>query len=311
MRAERQELVEPGRRGHLQEGEMLGARREENVVGDAADEQLIILSDDESDAQGALLPSKTLHERRPKVSVVIPALNEADNLAFILPLLPPLVDEVILVDGRSTDGTVEVARRLYPSVRLVEQIGDGKGNALNGGFRAATGDVIVMLDADGSADPGEIPRFLEALEQGAQFAKGTRFAQGGGSQDITRLRRAGNAVLTRLVNLLYGTKYSDLCYGYNAFLVECLPQLNVDCNGFEVETLINVRLAKAGLRVTEVPSFEHARISGRSNLNAARDGWRVLRTILSERFNGASSRIDVTQTAKVHREFRQAPRSSG
>ena len=106
-------------------------------------------------------------------------MNEADNLGFILPLLPALVDEVVLVDGRSTDGTVEVARRSVPSVRVLEQIGEGKGNALAAGFRAATGDIIVMLDADGSADPGEIPRFLEALEQGAQFAKGTRFAAGG------------------------------------------------------------------------------------------------------------------------------------
>ena len=274
-------------------------------------EQVVVLSDDGNSADEAPQPSANIPKRRrPKVSVVIPAMNEADNLGFILPLLPALVDEVVLVDGRSTDGTIEVARRLCPSVRVLEQIGEGKGNALTGGFRAATGDIIVMLDADGSADPGEIPRFLEALEQGAQFAKGTRFAPGGGSQDITRLRRAGNAALTRLVNLLFRTKYSDLCYGYNAFLAECLAHLNVDCNGFEVETLINVRLAKVGLRVTEVPSFEHARISGRSNLKAARDGWRVLRTILSERFKSSPSRIDAGQTAEVRRRNRDAPRSS-
>ena len=224
------------------------------------------------------------------ISVVIPALNEADNLRFILPLLPSDVTEVILVDGGSTDGTVEVASRIRPDIRVVPQNGKGKGNALACGFEAVTGDVIVMLDADGSADPGEIGRFVKALEGGAQFAKGTRFAQGGGSQDITRFRSMGNRWLTRLVNALFGTRYSDLCYGFNAFKTECLPHLYVDCDGFEVETLINVRLAKAGIKVSEVPSFEHARISGVSNLRAIRDGWRVLRTIVTERARRAPER---------------------
>ena len=231
------------------------------------------------------------------MTVVIPAMNEADNLHFILPLLPALVEEVILVNGASSDGTVAVARRLRPDLRVVEQVGKGKGDALIEGFAAASGDVIVMLDADGSADPGEIPLFIEALRQGAKFAKGTRFAPGGGSQDITRLRRAGNWALTNLVNILYGTGYTDLCYGYNAFLAECLPYLDVDCNGFEVETLINVRLAKARLRVTEVPSFEHARISGASNLRAARDGWRVLRTIVRERVRRTARHVAVPEVA--------------
>src|SRR5207245_11781452 len=87
-----------------------------------------------------------------------------------------------------------------------------------------------------------------------------------------------------LVNLLFGTRYTDLCYGYNAFWARCLPHLHVDCNGFEVETLINIRACKAGLLVVEVPSFEGARIHGASNLHASRDGLRVLRTILTERF---------------------------
>ena len=235
---------------------------------------------------------EALPPRRPTVSVVIPAMNEAENLRFVLPLLPPQIDEVILVDGGSTDGTIEVARQLQPGVKVVRQQGRGKGNALAGGFDAATGDIIVMLDADGSADPGEIPSFVEALCGGAHFAKGTRFARGGGSQDITRLRKAGNGALIRLVNLLFGTGYTDLCYGFNAFWSGCLSTLNVDCDGFEVETLINIRVALAGLRVAEVPSFEHSRIAGRSNLNAVRDGLRVLRTILRERLRGRRAAAD-------------------
>jgi glycosyltransferase involved in cell wall biosynthesis len=172
----------------------------------------------------------------------------------------------------------------------------GKGNALACGFAAATGDIIAMVDADGSADPSEIPQFVEALVDGADFAKGSRFAAGGGSHDITRLRGLGNHALSSLVNVCYGTRYTDLCYGFNVFWRRITPVLGLDAtslpangdgplwgDGFEVETLINVRVAAAGLAVTEVPSFEHPRIHGVSNLNAFRDGLRVLRTILYER----------------------------
>jgi glycosyltransferase involved in cell wall biosynthesis len=173
----------------------------------------------------------------------------------------------------------------------------GKGNALACGFAAATGDIIAMVDADGSADPGEIPRFVRALLDGADFAKGTRFAKGGGSDDITRIRRLGNRFLCAVVNVLYGTKYTDLCYGYNVFWRRHIGVLGLDAtsrpdscddgmlwgDGFEVETLVNIRVPNAGLKVTEVPSFEHSRIHGVSNLNAVRDGLRVLRTVLTER----------------------------
>ena len=98
-----------------------------------------------------------------------------------------------------------------------QQTRRGKGNALACGFDAATGDVIAMVDADGSADPGEIPAFVRGALCGADFAKGTRFAAGGGSSDITRLRKLGNRGLTPLFNLCYGARYSDLCYGYNVF----------------------------------------------------------------------------------------------
>jgi glycosyltransferase involved in cell wall biosynthesis len=218
----------------------------------------------------------------PRVSVVIPALNEAKNLPHVFANLPADVYEVVLVDGNSVDGTVEVARELFPAVRIVGQNRRGKGNALSCGFAACSGDVIVMLDADGSANGQEIPAFVAALQAGADFAKGSRFIAGGGSSDITVLRRLGNWFFSTLVNVLYGTRYSDLCYGYNAFWAHCLPVMNVDCDGFEVETLINIRVAKAGLRVAEVPSFEEDRIHGESNLRTFRDGWRVLCTIFRE-----------------------------
>ena len=219
----------------------------------------------------------------PRVSVVIPALNEADNLPFVLTKLPEFIDEVILVDGHSTDDTIAVARALRPDVRVVTQTYRGKGNALACGFAMCSGDIIVMLDADGSTDPHEIPRFVSALMAGADFVKGSRYMAGGGSEDLTRVRRYGNAFLTGTVNLLFHVRYSDLCYGYVAFWRRCLPLLDVDCTGFEVETLLTLRAARAGLKVAEVPSIEHTRIHGESNLRTVHDGLRVLRTITGER----------------------------
>lgn len=217
------------------------------------------------------------------VSVVIPTLNEAANLPHVFERMPAGIAEVIIVDGNSTDDTIATARALCPTAIIVEQDGRGKGNALACGFRAATGDIIVMLDADGSTDPAEIPRFIAALQTGADFAKGTRFVTGGGSADITLFRKMGNRVLSSLVNNMWGVNYSDLCYGYNAFWARCLHDVAPDCDGFEVETLINIKAARAKLRVMEVPSYEYHRRHGVSNLNARRDGVRVLRTIIAER----------------------------
>ena len=242
-----------------------------------------------------LPPPAVVPASEPLVSVIIPALNEARNLPHVMARLPE-VDEVILVDGGSTDDTVDVARRLMPGIRIVSQNRRGKGNALACGFAAATGDILVMIDADGSTDPAEIPSFIAALRSGADFAKGSRFGGTGGSADITRLRRVGNRCLSLLVNALFGTRYSDLCYGYNAFWARCLDDFALDStspapvgrdgrlwgDGFEIETLLNLRAARARLRIVEVPSFEHLRIHGQSNLNAWTDGLRVLRTIARE-----------------------------
>jgi glycosyltransferase involved in cell wall biosynthesis len=226
-------------------------------------------------------------EQWPRVSVIIPTLNEALNLPLVLAELPAEVHEVIIVDGLSTDGTPEVARDCRPDAKVISQTGRGKGDALRCGFEAATGDILVMLDADGSADPAEIPMFLGALLDGADFAKGTRFMETGGSSDLTPLRKFGNLVLSGTVNTLFRTSYSDLCYGYNAFWRHCLPAMSVDCTGFEIETLINIRVGRAGLNVREIPSFERERIHGQSNLRTFRDGARVLRTILRERTRSA------------------------
>lgn len=235
----------------------------------------------------------------PRVSVVIPALNEADNLRQVLPRLPGTLYEVVLVDGGSIDDTVEVTRSLCPGATIVRQGGRGKGNALSLGFAACRGDIIVMLDADGSADPGEIAKFVKVLQEGTDFAKGTRFSDGGDSADITWYRRIGHAALLTLANWLHGTHYTDLCYGMNAFWAHCLPHMAIDCDGFEVETLINLRLARSPLEVREVGSVEARRIFGNSKLRTVQDGFRVLGIILAERWRKDETRNGALRVAKT------------
>jgi glycosyltransferase involved in cell wall biosynthesis len=231
----------------------------------------------------------------PLISIVVPALNEALNLSVVLPQLPR-VHEVILVDGGSVDGTVMAARRALPDIITVLQSRKGKGNAMAAGFARVTGDIVIMFDADGSADPAEITRFVEALKAGADFAKGSRFTAGGGSADITTIRRLGNAFLNGVFNVGFRTHYSDLCYGYNAIWADLIPLLDLPDHsgpapangkmlwgdGFEIETVINCRFAAANVSITEVPSEEKLRMFGESNLRAVQDGIRVLKTLFTE-----------------------------
>ncbi|HCB07153.1 MAG TPA: glycosyl transferase [Nocardioides bacterium] len=233
--------------------------------------------------------------RDPLISIVVPALNEALNLSAVLPQLPK-VHELILVDGGSVDGTVMAARRVRPEIITVLQGRRGKGNALAAGFARATGDIVVMFDADGSADPAEIGRFVEALTQGADFAKGSRFVAGGASTDSTVIRSLVSRLLNAAFNLAFRTRSTDLCYGYHAMWTDLVPLLDLPehagptsnggrmlwGDGFEIETVINCRLTAAGVSITEVPSVERRRVFGESNLHAVRDGLRVFRTLVSE-----------------------------
>lgn len=267
----------------------------------------------------------TTHHRsaRPRVSIVVPARNEARNLRVVLPALPKDA-EIVLVDGRSSDDTIAVARRVRPDARVLQQTRRGKGNALAVGFAAATGDIIVMFDADGSADPSELDRFIDTLLGGADFAKGSRSMPGGSSADITFHRDLGNRVLTRLTNIAFRTRYSDLCYGYNAFWADVLPYLDLPDpaptvpamvwgDGFEIETMINCRIAAVGLDVAEVPSVELERQFGTSNLHAVRDGLRVLKTIGREwrRARGVQRLDEATRARRRQAHaFALSPRAS-
>jgi glycosyltransferase involved in cell wall biosynthesis len=180
---------------------------------------------------------------------------------------------------------VEIAKKLCPDIRVVYQDGKGKGNALRYGINAASGDIVITIDADGSMDPGEIPTFITPLLDGLDFVKGSRFIHGVGTKDMPFSRIFGNRVFTILVNVLYGTKFTDLCYGYNAFWKTVFQENKLVYDGFEIETEMYIRAHKGKSKIKEVPSFEHARINGNGGLRTIRDGWRILRTIIRERFH--------------------------
>lgn len=226
-------------------------------------------------------------QNKPTVSLIIPTLNEAQNIPLLLPHIPlDWVDEVILVDGRSTDGTVEIARKILPSIKVVREQRPGKGAAMKAGYHAAKGDIIIVMDADGSNDPREIQKFVQALVQGSEFAKGSRFAPGGGTTDMPRIRQLGNLFFVVLTNLLFNGHFTDLCYGFHAFWRYCLDEIDLDdVDGFEIDTALYIRALQNRLRIVEVPSFEGYRFYGNGKLRTFPDGWRVLRTIMKEWVN--------------------------
>ena len=224
------------------------------------------------------------------VAIIIPSMNEQQNLRQILPRIT-IPAQIIVVEGQDLAATEEVVAQVRPDAIVMEQTRSGKGNALVCGIARADRDVVVMLDADGSADPAEIPAFIAVLNAGADFAKGSRLLIGAGSEDLTALRRLGNIGFTALTNVLFGRRFTDLCYGYNAFRRDLVPQLMLPTaqgetpqwgDGFEIETLLACRVARSRAQVVEVPSFEFHRLHGVSNLHAWRDGKRVLRTIVDE-----------------------------
>jgi glycosyltransferase involved in cell wall biosynthesis len=239
-------------------------------------------------------------EANPRVSVVMPTLNEEKNLEWVLGRLPTDLHEIVLVDGRSTDATIATATRLRPDIRIVLQKTRGKGAALALGLAEVTGDIAVIIDADGSMDPAEIPGMVGALLSGADVVKGSRAAAGGGSEDLTTLRTLGNWGLTFLANRVYRQHWRELCYGYAALWTDVLPLLGITeitgsarntapgagpayGHGFEIEAILFCRSARANLRIAEVFSYEHERRNGESNLATWRDGWRVLTALRRER----------------------------
>ena len=217
-----------------------------------------------------------------RVTALICTRDEAENLPHVLPLIPDFIDEVLMIDGHSIDETVAVARRLRPDIRALQQPGTGKGVALRYGVEQATGDIIVTLDADGETDPHELPRFLDALLAGGDFIKGSRFRDGWGNKPPHRV--FGNWVIARTCNLLYGTRFTDVCCGYNAFWRRMTDEVDIwAADGWNYEPLIVARLLRAGRDVRELGYPYQGRLSGDSKLPNWRQGLGAVWVLARER----------------------------
>ena len=219
----------------------------------------------------------------PQVSVVMPCLNEE---AAIGPCIEKIeatfaaagIDgEIVVCDNGSTDASTEIAERM--GARVVHQPLRGYGHAYLKGFASARGRYLVMGDADDTYDFTMIPQFIGALEQGDQFVTGSRYL-GGGDAHITALHRwFGNPALTRILNLLFGTRYTDVYCGLRAFSRETYERIRPVSPGMEFNLELAINAGLAGLRVREIPIVLAPR-KGESKLRTFRDGWRSLRMML-------------------------------
>ena len=221
-----------------------------------------------------------------RITVLICALDEEQNLPHVLPKIPQWVDEVLLVDGHSTDNTVELAKRLRPKIRILYQPGKGKGDALRYGIKHASGDIVVTLDADGATNPEEMHKFIEPLLHGSEFAKGSRFL-GRFPRKRPWYRILGNLLITVAFDVLFFKRYTDLCSGYNAFWKKAIEGVNLwSPDGFENEPLFNCRAAKKRMKVIEVGHSDVGRLKGEVKELSWWQGFKAIKTIARERFCG-------------------------
>lgn len=217
-----------------------------------------------------------------KVSLVIPTRNEEGCIGKVLGEIPrKLVDEVIIVDGHSTDKTItEIKKFLKRSDKLVHQSKLGYGAAFLEGFKKVTGDVVIMMDADGSHNPKGIGEIINKLKLGYEFVMASRYAKGGKSDDDTLIRFLGNKIFTWMTNVVHGTNVTDSLYLFSAISKKQLGKLKLESSGFEFCTEIIVKAHRAGLKFAEIPTTERKRYAGKSKVNSIVHGFKILRMIL-------------------------------
>ena len=224
-----------------------------------------------------------------RVTLFMPVLNEIEGVKAVVPRIrKDWVDEIIIIDGHSTDGTREYLEQL--GLRVIPQRAPGTMAAWWEGFEAATGDVIIPFSPDNNSLPEVIPALVAKMREGYDMVIASRYKDGATSEDDDAMTAFGNCLFTRLINLLFGARYTDTLVMYRAFRTELLTSLGFDRNRDPLfEILLSIRCAKRKLRVTEIPGDEPKRLGG--GLSRAhpgfwarlRAGWVMLQCIIRER----------------------------
>lgn len=220
--------------------------------------------------------------RAMRVCLLLPTKNEAGGLAQFLDRVRPFVDDIVVIDGHSSDQTAAICRAKQIPVWLDN--GRGKGAAIRQGLDRATGEIIVIMDADGSHDPAHIPLLVDPIIRGeADLVVGSRI-RGGSDElhgDFTQfLRNIGGGLITMAINYRWNVRLTDVLNGFRAIRRESLWRLRLRANDFDIEQHMVVEALKRGLRVHEVPAHESVRQWGRSKLPTFRKAtlffWRLL-----------------------------------
>ena len=236
-----------------------------------------------------------------KLSIIVPVRNEVQTIATLVERVRAvdygMSREIIVVDGASTDGTREALQALPTSPEVVVVLEDrarGEGRAVRTGFERATGDILVVQDADLELDPAQIPLLLEHLENGGRPAVfGSRFKdQGRGETPL--LSYAGNKLLTWSANLLFFTHLTDILTCYKVLRSDVAKALNLQCDGFDFDAEVPCRLLRHGYQILEIPVTYNPRSIDEGKKLTPGVGWSVLRAILRVRFSRSSTRSDLT-----------------
>lgn len=211
-----------------------------------------------------------------KTALVIPTLNEIDGVKAVMPRIDrSWCDEILVVDGGSSDGTVEWLRA--NDYRVVLQDEPGIGNAYRKAYAHTTGDVILTFSPDGNSIPELIPDLVAAMAGGPDLVIVSRYLGKARSEDDDRLTSLGNWFFTTAINLLFGGHYTDALVIFRAYRRDIIRRLDIDAPHMTYEAQISIRAAKYRLRVAEISGDEPRRIGGERKMHPFRTGWTILR----------------------------------